>query len=244
MTAAKPSVAAWYIPDVHSWTGIIRMTVRDEMPELPEATRQRMEQDNPRQVFEQAMFVFWDRVRSWPNAMAVKNVLTKFEERVLVVDPELDNMSPSGLLIITFDMVQTIEPIFDKDHEPNKDGAWRALFDTLLETAGTCVQGDTHRLFALFVALYREQSRYRNVELKGEKPAPRKVSAKTIAHTILSKDVKDMFVLNPEKNLMTNKIELSGQIMTTKLVRKEDIMMKRGSSSRSVQYVNVNNVST
>ena len=190
--------SAWYMPDVHVWTQFIRSTIKEEMPDLPLSTRQHIQSDDPRVMVETTMYPFYDHVRKWLNAVAVKNVITKIAERALVLDPELENISPAGLLLLIFELVQMIEPVKENE-EPTKDGAWKALFDTLVETAGTCIQGDTHRMFALLVVLVRERKDFLKKMKNGEKDIKRILSAKELIHVMNTKNVVDMFAIDIDK---------------------------------------------
>lgn len=77
---------------------------------------------------------------------SVHHVLNKLSARSGLADPDLCDANPVGLLVMVWRAVRATGP--------NPD-AVAALRCTLEDMGSTCLQGDTHRLFSLHVALHR-----------------------------------------------------------------------------------------
>jgi len=71
---------------------------------------------------------------------ALAPVMTKLAGRANALDKDLCNVSPTGLLVVAWDLA---------DHDVS------IVTPTLVDMGATCLQGDTHRLFSLIVALQR-----------------------------------------------------------------------------------------
>lgn len=71
--------------------------------------------------------------------------LDKMTRRKGVVDNDLCGVMPAGLLVL----------VWEDKIKPN--GAYDHFLATLKDMGTTCVQGDSHRLFATYVAFSRPQ---------------------------------------------------------------------------------------
>lgn len=131
-------MAVWKQPDVHQWSEAMRKQLQEEFPGLPEETAKREIH------FDEACAEILSLYRDDPE---VKSVLAKIRSRKGVRDQHLCGVLPAGLLAIVWaDQVTLI-------NEPELYEHFRL---TLIDIGGTCLQGDTHRLFATYVALSRD----------------------------------------------------------------------------------------
>lgn len=80
----------------------------------------------------------------------VHPVLDKLASRIALTDPHLCDTNPVGLLVLVWAAVKATGGTSGPEAE-----ALAALRCTLEDMGSTCLQGDTHRLFALLVALHR-----------------------------------------------------------------------------------------
>jgi len=83
------------------------------------------------------------------NDASVKQVLDKIINGKDAVDPCLSNISPAGLLCLIWTEYIRKYPTTE---------LYQHFKDTLIDMGGTCIQGDTHRLFTSLVALDRSIS--------------------------------------------------------------------------------------
>ena len=82
---------------------------------------------------------------SGPAEAAVKKIVARSE----VVDADLCNVVPAGLLVITWELALKVS---------GSSPTLRLMFEQTLSDMGTtCVQGDTHRLFSLYHALRKSE---------------------------------------------------------------------------------------
>jgi hypothetical protein len=116
----------------------MRKQLQEEFPGLPAETAKR------ELHFEEACAEILAKYKGDP---AVAAVLAKIRSRKGVKDMHLCGVLPAGLLAIVWaDQVTLI-------NEPELYEHFRL---TLIDIGGTCLQGDTHRLFATYVALSRD----------------------------------------------------------------------------------------
>jgi hypothetical protein len=119
--------------DVHAWTSVIRTIIQKNYPTLGRDSMAAAA------GFSQAVAQLpKEEIDGFPNA---KIALDKIKGRVAVIDNDL-GLSVQGMYVLTWILCQ----------RAGLDGI-RAFVATLDETAGTCVQGDTHRLFLLMNAM-------------------------------------------------------------------------------------------
>lgn len=142
--ASEPAVAAqvaWVQPDVHSWTPVMQALLKNEFPDLPQIT------EGYAPMFDDACASIREKYGSTP---AVEQVLSKMSMRRAVSDGDLCGVVPAGLLAyVWFEYVEKLNAV----------ECFRHFHDTLSDMAGTCIQGDTHRLFSSLVALKRASKR-------------------------------------------------------------------------------------
>jgi len=127
----------WKTPDVHYWSRDMMGLVSSEYPSLPAETS--------------ALDARFDNAASEIAAMYpdVKHVLDKMTRRRACIDHDLGGVKPTGLLAkVWFGYVRRI----------NAPECYALFRDTMMDMGGTCVQGDTHRLFTILVALHRDGS--------------------------------------------------------------------------------------
>ena len=113
--------------------------IRDEWPDLPELTRAAAAagaaSSDSDALFRALRARLPERSRS---------VVDKISSRRGQSDPELAGVDPFGMLIVAWSTM--------------RDPDVQAFCDALDDIGGTCLQGDTHRLFALALALKRSQN--------------------------------------------------------------------------------------
>jgi len=137
----RPTGTGWQQPDVHSRTPEMRNQLKAEFPDLVGHSL-RM---GP--LFSLACA---DIRAHYGGNQAVEHCLSKMERRASTTDHDLGGVLPAGLLaIVWLDQVSRIDEPECYDH----------FLATLVDMGGTCVQGDTHRLFATYVALARATGR-------------------------------------------------------------------------------------
>ena len=78
-------------------------------------------------------------------APAVKTVLAKLTQRYAMRDQDLCGISGSGLCVLLWDRIAAT----------NEPEAYVHFAETLEDVGGTCLQGDTHRLFFSLVTYER-----------------------------------------------------------------------------------------
>jgi hypothetical protein len=121
----------WQNPDVHAHTNEMREVINELYKTLPTQTQHRLSE------FDRATI---EILKHYEGDIHIINTIQKMIARKDVLDSQLSNVSPAGLLsIVWFDI---IKPTSEFDH----------FRDTLNDMGGTCVQGDSHRLFATYVA--------------------------------------------------------------------------------------------
>ena len=124
---------AWVNADVHSWSNTFSNLINEKYPDLFEKT------ENEKKDFDYV-------IEQLTSIVSQKNlkVLEKLKKREKCSDGDLCGIKSAGLLVLCW----------KKLREVNSDGELKIIFDDLLnDIGGTCLQGDTHRLFSLYVAV-------------------------------------------------------------------------------------------
>jgi hypothetical protein len=129
---------AWKQPDVLQWSEAMRKQLSEEFPSLPSETALR------EHTFEKVCVEILARFKGDAGIAAV---LSKIRSRIGVPDRHLCDVRPAGLLAVVW------SDLVDPRANPELYEHFRL---TLLDVGGTCLQGDTHRLFATYVALVRD----------------------------------------------------------------------------------------
>jgi hypothetical protein len=124
----------WAEPNVHAWSGKMSALLHSEYPTLPAQTLA------ARPRFDETRAAM---AATGQLAPTLEPVLSKLAQRRDMLDQDLGGVSGAGLLVLVWDLA---------DHD------MATLNDTLQDIGQTCLQGDTHRLFALWVALTRARA--------------------------------------------------------------------------------------
>jgi len=135
-----PVPAAWKQPDVHSWSPAMRELVKAEFPRLRDQSRTYLER------FDESVAEIREHYNNNPP---VGRVLDKLVMRKKAIDVDLFGVVPAGLLALVW--TEYVLVIDEKE-------CYDLFRDTLLDMAQTCVQGDSHRLFTILVALHRAEN--------------------------------------------------------------------------------------
>jgi hypothetical protein len=123
--------------DVHAWSAPMRELIKSDYEGLPDTCT--------------AYASYFDESKTeiieyYKNDAVVNGVLGKMASRKNVIDADLCGISPAGLLSLVW-----IEYV-----KKNKNPEFYMLFSQTLYDMGLhCVQGDTHRLFSILVAMDR-----------------------------------------------------------------------------------------
>jgi hypothetical protein len=126
---------AWKNPDVHAHTVEMRTQLQKEFQELPQLTR----------LYASSFDRAAKEIKQVYNGDGeVVACLDKMTRRKDVVDNDLCGVMPAGLLAL----------VWEDKIKPNEE-AREHFLATLKDMGTTCVQGDTHRLFATYVAFSR-----------------------------------------------------------------------------------------
>lgn len=138
--AAPPPPIPWLNPDVHARTPELRAQLLSEFPELPKITQNRAVVPNE---IERVV----SEIRSRQIPAEASACLDKIYGRRGAIDRDLGSVSVAGLLCVVWSdcVVPRIGMAFD------------IFVSTLCDMGTTCVQGDSHRLFATYVALKRDE---------------------------------------------------------------------------------------
>jgi hypothetical protein len=112
----------WVNADVHSWSKQMSQTLMSEMPQLVREADAAVARGDPASI-----------KRALPPK--VWCVVDKITGRKGVKDADLCGMDPFGLLQVAWEVT------------PRDADGDRALTELLEDINGTCLQGDTHRLF-------------------------------------------------------------------------------------------------
>lgn len=127
-------MANWQRSDVHCRTAEMRAQLQKEFSHLPEQTAERLNDFNRAAV---------EILQFYKGNDVIERAIAKMINRKTVIDNDLCGVMPAGLLaIVWFDMIKV-------------HGAYDHMKDTLEDVGPHCVQGDTHRLFATYVAFSR-----------------------------------------------------------------------------------------
>jgi hypothetical protein len=137
--AASPSQKKeWYIPDVHAWTPEMKRIMTEEYPNLIDISKQYAIKFDDACLDIMSIFGGADPL--------IPVVLNKMSGRRTCVDKYLGGVVPAGLFAyVWFEYVRKI-------HETE---CYILFKNTLMDMGQTCIQGDTHRLFTILVALDR-----------------------------------------------------------------------------------------
>lgn len=128
----------WKQPDVHQWSETMRAQLTTEFPFLSAETAKREVHFND---------VCKEILEKYKGDRMVSSVLDKIRGRIGLKDKHLCDILPAGLLAIVWtDQITLVD-------EPESYEHFR---QTLEDIGGTCLQGDTHRLFSTYVALSRD----------------------------------------------------------------------------------------
>ena len=136
---APVPVKQWKDADVHFWSPAMRELVKTEFPRLRDQSRIYAEK------FEECV----DEIKTFysHNALIVQ-VMDKMTNRKKAIDVDLYGVVPAGLLSLVW--MEYVKRINEKE-------CYDLFKDTLLDMAQTCVQGDSHRLLTILVALHRAE---------------------------------------------------------------------------------------
>lgn len=130
-------MAGWQNPDVHARTAEMREQLIREFSYLPQLTQLYT------RCFESAV----EGIKAYYKGdREVEACLAKMVARKDIVDRDLyppSGISPAGLLAL----------VWEEKIKPNE--AYEHFLATLKDMGTTCPQGDSHRLFATFVAFSR-----------------------------------------------------------------------------------------
>jgi hypothetical protein len=142
-TTEQKKTVPWVNPDVHARTNEMRIKLAEEFSDLPRLT-QLYAQNFDTALREIKLF--------YRNDGEIAACLDKMDRRkdivdhdMYIVDSNKDHIciSPSGLLAL----------LWDEKIKPNE--SYVHFRETLLDMGLTCPQGDSHRLFASYVAFSR-----------------------------------------------------------------------------------------
>ena len=122
----------WKDGDVHSWSAAMSEILRREYPGLAG----RSDPLSPETLAEMKAAV----------PPGVHHVLDKIKQREAMHDRDLCGVTPAGMLLSVWEQVK------------GGRGTPEALGDMLADIGGTCLQGDTHRLFSLYIANERSMA--------------------------------------------------------------------------------------
>lgn len=131
--------------DVHFWTPAMRAVLKEEFPNLPMQTRAYFPKFDSTVAEIQAQY---------PNDPQVAGLLAKMKKRKNEIDKDLFDAVPAGMLAFVW-----IEYIKETDLKE----CYTFFHDTLVDMGSTCIQGDTHRLFSVLVALQRADQKEEDV---------------------------------------------------------------------------------
>lgn len=137
--APKP-VPQWINPDVHARTPEMRALLLSEFPELPKLTRDRSVV--PKEI-ERVML----QIRGQKLPPQAEACLEKIYNRRGAIDVDLCDVSVAGLLCMVWS-----DCVLPRIHT-----SLDLFIGTLCDMGTTCVQGDSHRLFAAYVAYKRDE---------------------------------------------------------------------------------------
>lgn len=130
----------WLNPDVHARTPEMRAQLLSEFPELPKLCADRAAV--PSEIVRVLNEI---RGREMPSeALAC---LDKIYARRGAIDNDLCSISVAGLLCV----------VWSDCVVPRIDSTLNLFVGTLCDMGTTCVQGDSHRLFAAYVAFKRDE---------------------------------------------------------------------------------------
>ena len=132
-----PRPVEWKNADVHAWSPTMRQLLKDEFPRLRDQSRLYA------QKFEETVV---EIKGYYGNDPLVVQVMDKMTARKKAIDVDLYGVMPAGLLsLVWIEYVQNI----------NEQECYNFFKDTLIDMGGTCLQGDSHRLFTVLVSLHR-----------------------------------------------------------------------------------------
>jgi hypothetical protein len=147
----RPSMSAhageWVDANVHAWSIRMQQTVTAELPSIVSQSITALEPvpvvrlENAIKCCQSEMA----RLLGADSLCTITPVFDKFRRRVGLRDMDLLNMSPAGLFIMNVNVI----------HGIGSREAWLALYDILSDIGTTCIQGDSHRLLSLYIALVR-----------------------------------------------------------------------------------------
>jgi hypothetical protein len=122
----------WKEADVHAWSSRMSEVIKGEWSNLPEETKA---------AEVRAVTILREANEKMPPQ--AKQALMKIASRLGATDGDLCGCCPGGLFVLCWE-----NPLVTKE----------ALADCLADVAGTCLQGETHRLFSLLLAAKRSAS--------------------------------------------------------------------------------------
>jgi hypothetical protein len=132
----------WQNPDVHARTAEMRAQMQNEFQLLPHLT------DLYSSSFDRAASEIKEMYKNDREVVACLDKMTKRKDLVDMDLHVLDNgtkvgIKPAGLLAL----------VWEDKIKPN--GAYDHFLGTIKDMGNTCPQGDSHRLFATYVAFSR-----------------------------------------------------------------------------------------
>ena len=127
---------AWFNPDVHSWSVAMSQTMREQSPEIINECKEIM--SKPTNYVDS---VCTQAKQELP--IDTHPVIDKIICRRNMQDGDLCGVNPLAMFVLTW-----LETKRDPD-------SIRAVADILRDIGGTCLQGDTHRLYSLLLAFRR-----------------------------------------------------------------------------------------
>ena len=141
------AILAWQNPDVHARTPELRQQLLAEFQQLPQLTKDRFlaEGEFARVCIEIGRCIDAAAASKNPFAADARSCLEKIVVRRGAIDRDLCGVSVAGLLCVMWtDCIAA--------HLEDRADFFLA---TLADMGTTCVQGDSHRLFASYIALVR-----------------------------------------------------------------------------------------
>jgi hypothetical protein len=124
----KKATAIWTDPNVHAWSARFSDVLMQCSPQLVAESREANLRCRPEEIKRVLQPVY-------------HSVVDKIVSRRNVSDGDLCGVNPLGLLQLVWEEI-----------EHDVDGV-KSLEDNIADIGMTCLQGDTHRLFAQLVAL-------------------------------------------------------------------------------------------
>ena len=145
----RASPPSWYDPDVHSWSRRMRAMIDGETAGLVEASC-----EVPLEARESTLVELRATVRDQDAVRALDKMSRRSDAR----DTDLGGLHNLGMLAILWRLAL-------ERSGTERAAAAKLIEPTLSDMGTTCVQGDSHRMYSLYIALIRDA---RAVDVDGE----------------------------------------------------------------------------